>query len=644
MAVTPINLSRVTLNLRTSQLLSSLRQNTASIFQSQTRLATGRNYLTISDNPVAASKSIRFTESVTRQEQILKNLRYADLVLGTSDSALTDVNDLLSQAESIASGSIGPQSDGRERESNAIVIASIRDQLTTIGNKQLNGSYIFGGRVTDRPPFVSASGGVAYVGDTGDVLARVSRFEEEPINVTGNILFGALTTTIGPTADLTPSLTPQTRLEDLAGANLQGIRKGTFVIETSDGQTLQVDLTNADTVGDVVDRINTTASDAGMTLSVAIESSGLSVTTGGAEIKDTNGGKIASDLGILRSTANPAPTRAISIIPRITSSTPLTALNAGEGLPEGETFRIEYGGNVAIIDLSEAVTVEDAINQINAADINVHANISPDGKGIQIVGQVSGTRLAVGENGGTLAAALGLRSFREETQLSTLNFGKGVEILEGEPDLRITAKDGQTFDVNLDGANTVGDILTLINTAAETAGISVKASLATVGNGFLITDDTGGDGLLNIGRADTRSFAVDDLGLLTASTGEEITAQGKDVSTVRAEGVLNALVELENALISNDERAVTEVANRLQDMSRELTRTNGKIGARARTVQDRVIQTENAVLATQTFLSDIEEVDYTVAVTEFQQAQTALQAGLLSGSQILNLSLLDFLR
>ena len=58
----------------------------------------------------------------------------------------------------------------------------------------------------------------------------------------------------------------------------------------------------------------------------------------------------------------------------------------------------------------------------------------------------------------------------------------------------------------------------------------------------------------------------------------------------------------------------------------------------------RLEQTENAVVATRSFLSEIEDLDYTEAVTRFQQAQTALQANLLSGSQLLNLSLLDFLR
>ena len=49
------------------------------------------------------------------------------------------------------------------------------------------------------------------------------------------------------------------------------------------------------------------------------------------------------------------------------------------------------------------------------------------------------------------------------------------------------------------------------------------------------------------------------------------------------------------------------------------------------------------MFSTQELLSEVEDLDYTEAVTKFQQAQTALQASLLTGSQILNTSLLDFL-
>ena len=61
-------------------------------------------------------------------------------------------------------------------------------------------------------------------------------------------------------------------------------------------------------------------------------------------------------------------------------------------------------------------------------------------------------------------------------------------------------------------------------------------------------------------------------------------------------------------------------------------------------MQQRLQRTEDAVASTQELLSQITDVDYTEAITKFQQAQTALQANLQSGSQLLGLSLLDFLR
>jgi len=67
------------------------------------------------------------------------------------------------------------------------------------------------------------------------------------------------------------------------------------------------------------------------------------------------------------------------------------------------------------------------------------------------------------------------------------------------------------------------------------------------------------------------------------------------------------------------------------------------VGARSQAMHNRVAFTEDAVQATKALLSEVKDLDYTEAVTKFQQAQTALQANLLTASRMLNISLLDFL-
>jgi flagellar hook-associated protein 3 FlgL len=75
----------------------------------------------------------------------------------------------------------------------------------------------------------------------------------------------------------------------------------------------------------------------------------------------------------------------------------------------------------------------------------------------------------------------------------------------------------------------------------------------------------------------------------------------------------------------------------------DFNRSRGIIGAQAAAMRDRLTQTDSAVFATQSLLSEVQDLDYTEAITKFQQAQTALQASLLTGTQILNTSLMDFL-
>ncbi len=92
------------------------------------------------------------------------------------------------------------------------------------------------------------------------------------------------------------------------------------------------------------------------------------------------------------------------------------------------------------------------------------------------------------------ATALGIRSFHADSVLSELNSRQGVEIVGGEDDFQVIAKDGSTFDVNLEGAVTVGDVLDAINAVAAEAGVAVSASMAGVGNGIRIVDQTNGGG------------------------------------------------------------------------------------------------------------------------------------------------------
>ena len=646
MAINPINVSRVSLGLQSDFLVGSLRQNQLDAFVAQARIAAGRSFVTPSEDPVAAARAADLSQALSQQSQFVANLRFADDTLAATDNAIVEIHDLLIQAQTIASQNVGNLTTADERAAEAELIAGIREQLQTVGNRQLNGRYLFAGRDTLDPPFIDALGGVAYVGDTGELVTRVSDELIAPFTVPGNVLFGAVSNIVGGTVDLSPSLEASTRLEDITGATGQGVDSGTLVFnEVGGAGAFSVDLQEADTIGDVVALIDEAAAAAGSNLTASLTNVGLLITPGGfpVSVSDTGGGTVASGLGILMRSPTTSPIAGDDLGPRVTRLTPVEALALGAGIDLDSGLVINNGEHSATVDLSTAETVQDIINAINNAGLFVRARINDAGTGIEVVNQVSGGLLTIGENGGTTAGDLGIRTFDRGTPLSSLNFGKGVTLIEGQDDLRITAQDGSTIDVNLDGAETIGDVIDLINAAAGAAGVAVNASLTQTGNGIHLADATGGADGLSIGPLN-QSAAAGDLGLLGPVSSDATELFGADTNPTRTEGILDALIDLERALRADDTPGIVDAAGRLDELKEEVTRVHGVIGARSQAMQAKLIQTEDAVATTQIFLSRVQDLDYAEAVTQMQTAQTQLQASLQTSAILLNLSLLDFLR
>lgn len=646
MSVSPINVFRVSHNMNTNLVVDSLRRTQTDLFSSQSRIATGRSFVTPSDDPAAATTALGLIQVIARQEQLMSNLRYGDGVLATTDDSMTEINSLLIEASTIASQNVSNLTSAAERLAEAELVTAIRRQLQLIGNREFNGQFIFGGRQTTAQPFVEALGGIAYLGDIGDLQTRVDDGMNVTVNVPGNMLFGALSGRIATDADLSPQLTANTRLDVLGGSTGDGVRLGTLVInEVGGAGGFTIDLTSADSIGDIASLINAGAAEAGAALTAAVSDNGLVITSGGfpVSITDTSTGVIARDLGILSIEASNGPITGADLQPRLTRLTTVEALAGGTGIDLASGLVITNGERTATVDLSTATTVQDIINFINNAGVYVLARISEDGTGIDVFNQVSGASLSIGENGGTTAADLGIRTYDAATPLDQLNFGTGVTRREGQDDIRITARNGSTVDVNLDGAVTVGDVIDAINAAATTAGVNVTASLAQTGNGIRIDDATAGTGELSVTGINL-SEAADDLGLVAGSTLDATGLVGEDRNPTRTEGILSALVELENALRADDTQGITLAAERVDSFSREVNRIHGIVGARSQAMRTNLQLREQTADSTKVFLSEVQDLDYAEAVTQMQAMTTQLQASLTASSRVLNLSLLDFLR
>jgi flagellin-like hook-associated protein FlgL len=641
MAILPLQLARVSNQLRTSVATSTIARTQQSLLEVQNQLSTGKRLSAPSDDAGDAAGAMQLRKLLEQRDAYATNLKSAGNQLSEVDSTLGDVTNLLQQAQTLAQANVGSDVTGEARSGAAAIVDALYRQMLDLANHQFDGVYLFGGDRSTSPPFVEAVGGVKFVG-TDHLLQN--NFDENvalPFMVDGERVFGALSSRIEGTADLTPTAGLATRLRDLRGAAGDGVHPGS--IQISNGAvSAAIDLSGADTLGDVVTAINN-AGVGGITASILPDGSGLQLTgdpTDNISVNEVSGGSTASDLGIELSAGTGAgnPLAGSGINPKVTGLTTLASLNGGAGIDTAGLI-ITNGQSSDTIDLSGATTVEDMLNAINGSSVAVRAEINAAGTGINILNPTQGTTMTIAENGGTTAADLGVRSFGPASPLSELNFGKGVRTVDGS-DIQLTDSNGTSFEVDFSGLNTVQDVLDAINTAAGTAGAGVTASFSTTGNGIILTDTAGGAGTLALAPLNFSSAAAD-LGLTNAATAGTITSS--DVNAVEPDGVFSHIAALRNALRSNDQAAITAAAEKLKSDYDNVVMIRGETGARVQEIESRQQRLDDQNVATKALLSSLEDTDFTEAIARFQTLQTALQATYQTSSHIMNLSLLDFI-
>jgi len=319
--------------------------------------------------------------------------------------------------------------------------------------------------------------------------------------------------------------------------------------------------------------------------------------------------------------------------------TPLTGVSQlldGTGL-DLSGLTLTTNSKTYAVSFAGATDVQDVLNDINSSGAGVTAQIDAARTGIQIVGNTQGQSVAVGENGGTTAAQLGVATCTGSTSLASLNGGKGVGLVGGN-DLSITRSDGTSFQVNLAGATTVQNVIDDIN--AADAGGGVTASLSPTTGGIVLTDTAGGSGSPVVASING-STAAADLGLNQPASGNVIN--GSPLNPLTTNGVFSDLGDLISSLQTNNQAGITAAGAALQKDLNNVVQINGQVGAQVQNLQAQQSDVANQTTATQTLISNLQDADYAATVTRFQTLQTTLQASLQSTAISLSMTLLNFL-
>lgn len=685
MTSSPSGIGRVPLLLRNRTSLALLGKTNAELFKVSQQLSTGLAISRPSDDPIRAASISVLDDRLERSEQILRNLEYAVGSLDVIDNALTESQNLVNEALSIASAQISTPASADERNAQANVVDSMIQSLLGLANQESVVGHIFGGTQPGSPPVIDLAGAYQYVGGVGGLETDIGLGRSLPVTLGAQNTIGATSARVQGSADLDPDLTLDTRLIDLDGAQGFGVSTGTFEFSFNGGTRFTVDLDGADTVGDVVDTITAAIQQAEIDQGVSILGPGgvsisgegvtFDVPAGNLEAFDLTGSSVGADLGLVTNPAAPfnaGNTTGADLNPRLSWTTPVTSL-AGITPPLGE-IQITNNARVSLVDLSGATTLGEIRSIIESGVPGTRVEISADGASIDVVTEVAGgadralTITEVAGNNST-ATQLGIRSFMDTTLLADFNDGRGVSVVSGstdpvsglpdptrDVDFSITLWTGTAdeleIDIDLQPADIVdvGTLIAAINTQADAALIAdgklatdFDVQLPADRNGLELVQSAAFGGSIDITRKNN-SLAPEALGLLDGSvdgTGNVFTSS--DRAKVRVNNLFSHLIDLRDALRNNDTAGIQFASDKIEEAGARLTETHGLVGGYAKRVDDEIRREEERVILDETTRSSLRDTDFAEAATRLSLLQTQLQATYQVTSSNSQLSLLDFL-
>jgi flagellar hook-associated protein 3 FlgL len=155
--------------------------------------STGKRINTLSDDPVGLTQSLNIQSSLANITQMQRNIDYGQSWLNASESALTNVSNILSDTKALcvqmASGTVG----ATQRSAAAATVQNNLDEIVSLANTNVTGNYIFAGSKTDTEPFDQDG---TYYGDNTAFSIKISKNASIEIGSDGQAVFGTLFTTL----------------------------------------------------------------------------------------------------------------------------------------------------------------------------------------------------------------------------------------------------------------------------------------------------------------------------------------------------------------------------------------------------------------------------------------------------------------
>ncbi|MCG3110443.1 MAG: flagellar hook-associated protein FlgL [Candidatus Manganitrophus sp. SB1] len=145
---------RVSDQMLFQSMMVHLQRQTGSLLHIQEQVASGKKINRPSDDPIGQPLVLNYGKTLATTEQYLQNIDRGETYLTSTESTLQDVGDQLQRAHELALQLANDSYSSTDRTNAANEVREIFNQLIAMGNRSVEGRYIFAGNQTRTLPFL----------------------------------------------------------------------------------------------------------------------------------------------------------------------------------------------------------------------------------------------------------------------------------------------------------------------------------------------------------------------------------------------------------------------------------------------------------------------------------------------------------
>ncbi len=148
---------RVTNPMMTTRLMTNINRNLGNLDTLYTQMSSGKQIQMPSDNPIIATRSLKFRTTVAETEQYDKNVDQAKSWLDITEGAFKNMNSVLTRMNELSVQGASDTYSPEERKKILTEMSSLGEQFNNEMNVNYMGRYVFSGYKTDQAP-INADG------------------------------------------------------------------------------------------------------------------------------------------------------------------------------------------------------------------------------------------------------------------------------------------------------------------------------------------------------------------------------------------------------------------------------------------------------------------------------------------------------